>query len=181
MWDFSIGKAFSSMIRTMPFIGFRLAIYVGITLAYIVATGGGAGIGYMLGSILGDADTAGDGAFWGGLFGFGFVSGALYFAREYLLYIVKAGHIAALVCLMDDQPIPEGTGQIAYASQIVKARFAEASLLFGVDQLIKGIIRTMNRALLTISSFLPIPWFGCRQLQCFAAGLVGVVSMPSTE
>lgn len=58
---------------------------------------------------------------------------------------------------MDDQPIPEGTGQIAYASQIVKARFAEASLLFGLDQLIKGIIRTVNSTLLTISSFLPIP------------------------
>lgn len=157
MWDFSIGKAFSLLIRTTPFIGFRFVIYFGITLAYIVATGGGAGVGYLIGSILGDAETAGGSAFWGGLFGFGFVSGALYFAREYLLYIVKAGHIAVLVHLMDDQPIPEGTGQIAYASQIVKSRFTEASLLFGLDQLIKGIIRTLNRTLLTISSFLPIP------------------------
>jgi hypothetical protein len=159
MWDFSLGKAFGLMLRTLPFIGFRLAIYFGITLAYLIATSGGAGIGYMIGSILRDAesDPSGSVAFWGGLIGFGIVSGVLYFAREYLLYIVKAGHIAVLVRLIDDQPIPEGTGQIGYATQIVKSRFAEASVLFGIDQIIKSILRTFNATVLTISSFLPIP------------------------
>jgi hypothetical protein len=157
MWDFDIGKTFSLMLRTLPFIGFRLAIYFGITLAYIAATGGGAGIGYMLGRILQDADGAGSGAFWGGLVGFSVVSGALYFAREYLLYIVKAGHIAVLVHLLDDRPIPEGKGQIAYGAQIVKARFVEASVLFGVDRMIQGILRAFNRTVLTLSGCLPIP------------------------
>jgi hypothetical protein len=91
------------------------------------------------------------------LIGFSIVSGALYFTREYLLCIVKASHIAVLVRLIDDQPIPGGTGQIAYTIQIVKSRFAEASVLFGIDQIIKSILRTFNATVLTISSFLPIP------------------------
>ncbi|MFQ5652708.1 MAG: hypothetical protein ACE5IY_22470, partial [bacterium] len=39
----------------------------------------------------------------------------------------------------------------------VRERFAEASLLFGLDRLIKGILRAVNRAFFTIAAFLPIP------------------------
>jgi len=157
MWDFDVGKALNLMLRTMPFIGLRLAVYFGIALAYIIATGGGAGVGYMIGRILQDAETGVGFAFWGGLIGFGVVSGALYFAREYLLYLLKAGHIAALVQLLDNQTIAGGGNQIAHAMQIVKTRFIEASVLFGIDQIIKGILRAFNRAVFTLSSFLPIP------------------------
>lgn len=156
MWDFELGKAIGLMGRTAPFIGLRLVIYFGITLAYVVVTGGGGGIGYMIGST-GDAESAANGAFWGATSGFALVSGVLYFAREYLLYMVKAGHIAVLVPLLDGQPIPEGRNQISHATQVVKTRFVESSVLFGVDQLIKGILRAFNRTVLTISSFLPIP------------------------
>ncbi|HEU4774891.1 MAG TPA: hypothetical protein VFS82_10300 [Lysobacter sp.] len=78
------------------------------------------------------------GAFWGGLAGFGLTSAVLYWAREYLLYLVKAGHIAVLAHLLDGKQIPGGRGQIDYASRIVKERFAESSVLFGVDQLVKA-------------------------------------------
>ena len=42
MWDFSIGTTLSILGRTMPFILLRMAVYFGITFAYIVATGAGA-------------------------------------------------------------------------------------------------------------------------------------------
>jgi hypothetical protein len=156
MWDFELGKALGLMARTAPFIGLRMAIYFGITLAYVVATGGGGGIGYMIGST-GDAESAASAAFWGASAGFGLVSGVLYFAREYLLYMVKAGHIAVLVPLLDNQPIPEGRNQITHATAVVKERFVESSVLFGVDQLIKGILKAFNATVLTISAILPIP------------------------
>lgn len=156
MWDFDLSKAIGLMFRTMPFIGLRLAIYFGITLAYVIVTGGGGGIGYLIGST-GDAEAAANGAFWGASTGFALVSGVLYLTREYLLYMVKAGHIAVLVPLIDGQEIPEGKNQITHATQVVKTRFVESSVLFGVDQLIKGILRAFNRTVLTISSFLPIP------------------------
>ena len=107
MWDFDLGKVFGLMSRTLPFLIFRLMIYMGITLVYVIVTGAGAGVGWVAGKVGGDPAT---GATYGGLIGVGLVSTALYFAREYLLYLVKAGHIAVLVELMDGKELPGGRG-----------------------------------------------------------------------
>lgn len=154
MWDFNLTSVFSLMGKTMPFLIFRLLIYVGISVGYVLATGSGAGVGWLVGKILGDVPA---GVSWGGLAGFGIFSTVLYFAREYLLYMVKAGHIAVLVELMDGKELPEGKGQITYAQQEVRKRFTTSSVLFGVDQLIKGILKTFNGIFFTIAHFIPIP------------------------
>lgn len=154
MWDFSLSQAIGAMQKTMPFILFRMAIYFGITVAYILATGMGAAVGYGLTAFGKDP---GSGAGLGGLLGFGAVSGALYWAREYLLYMVKAGHIAVLVEILEGRPLPDNQGQIAYAQGIIQQRFKETSLLFGLDQLIKGILHAANRLILGLTGWLPIP------------------------
>ncbi|MDO6748373.1 hypothetical protein [Gilvimarinus sp. 1_MG-2023] len=154
MWDFNLGAAVGLMRKTLPFLLMRLVVYVGITLAYMLVTGIGAGIGYGLTSV---GDGQGGGAFMGGAIGFGLVSAVLYFAREYLLYLIKAGHIAVLVELIQDKELPEGRSQVEHGQAVVKERFKESSILFGVDQLIKGILRTLNRMTMTISNFIPIP------------------------
>jgi hypothetical protein len=129
-------------------------VYLGITLAYVLAVGVGGGIGLLFGKIGG---SGGGGAGIGGLIGFGIVSGILYWARQYLLYLVKAGHVAVLVELLDGQQIPAGKGQIDYATNIVKQHFATSSILFGLHQLIRGILRLFNRVTVSIASWLPIP------------------------
>ncbi|NMA99537.1 MAG: hypothetical protein GX970_15775, partial [Phyllobacteriaceae bacterium] len=78
------------------------------------------------------------------MIGFGLVGVIMYLAREYVLYIVKAGHIAVLVKLLDGERMPEGRSQIAYAREEVTKRFAQASVLFGVDQLVKGVLRAIT-------------------------------------
>ncbi|WP_173931046.1 hypothetical protein [Chelativorans sp. Marseille-P2723] len=154
MWDFEIGRTLAIMARTWPFIVTRMVVYFGITLAYILATGVGAGIGFGVGHITDDATGF---AFWGGAVGFGIVSAAVYWLREYILYIVKAGHIAVMVRLIDGQDVPEGQGQVAYAREIVTSRFAEASVLFVVDQLIKGVIRVLTGLVGGTAALLPVP------------------------
>jgi len=169
MWDFKMGQAIGAMIKTAPFIVLRIIIYVGMALAYVLAIGVGTGIGYGIGSI---GDEPGSAAFWGGLVGFGIVSGVLFWAREYLLYLVKAGHIAVLVEHFDGKALPGGRGQIEHAQAVVKERFAEASVLFGVDRLIKGILRRMNRMIMRVATFLPIP--GLRNLASFVNKILNV-------
>jgi hypothetical protein len=154
MLDFRTGQIFSLLLRTLPFLALRIAVYVGITLAYVLAVGVGGSFGYLFGKIGGNT---GAGAGWGGLVGFAIVSGLLYWAREYLLYLVKAGHIAVLVELMDGRQIPAGKGQIDFATNIVKQHFATSSVLFGLNQLIRGILRAFNRVTVSIASWLPIP------------------------
>ncbi|WP_192256306.1 hypothetical protein [Mesorhizobium caraganae] len=160
MWDFDIGRSVSIMIRTWPFIVFRMIVYFGITLAYIVATGSGASVGYGVGHISTDPDGPLSFALWGGIVGIGVVSIALYWVREYILYVVKAGHIAVMVHLIDGRDVPNGQDQIAYAKDVVKERFAEANILFVLDQLVKGAIRAITGLIGGIAAFLPIPGLG---------------------
>src|SRR6478609_6037968 len=121
MWDFEIGRSVSIMMRTWPFIVFRMIVYIGV-----------------------------------------------YWIREYILYVVKAGHIAVMVHLIDGHDVPDGQNQIAYARQVVTERFAEANILFVVDQLVKGAIRAITGLIGGIAAFLPIP------------GLQGLVSFINT-
>lgn len=154
MKDFQFGTIMSLLLKTTPFLIFRFLIYFGITLAFVLITGAGAGVGYGVGSIGGDAPTGG---MWGGIIGFGVASSIMYFLREYLLYMVKAGHIAVLVELMEGKTLPEGRSQIDYAQRMVRERFAESSVLFGLDQLLKGILKAFNAVFFTVASLIPIP------------------------
>lgn len=153
MWDFSIGRALGVLLRTAPFIFIRMAIYFGITLAYLLATGGGAGVGYGIGQMSEEPESF---AVWGGIIGFGIVSFALYWVREYILYLVKAAHIAVMVELVDGRSVmPDGKGQIAHGQAVVQARFGEANVLFVLDQLIKGVIRAITGLVGGIGMMIP--------------------------
>ena len=161
MWDFSLGTSINLLVRTLPFILLRCAVYFGITLAYILMTGVGAGVGYGIGGF-GDESFQTTTTLWGGVIGFGIVGTVLFFAREYLLYTVKAGHIAVLVRLIGGEELPEGRSQISYASQSVKQNFSQTNVLFAMDLLIKGVITAITGLVQGITSFLPIP--GLQQL-----------------
>ena len=176
MWDFSIGSATGLMARTLPFIVLRMAVYFGITLAYVIVTGAGAGIGFGVGA-LGDAGFQAGSTFWGGAIGFGIVAAVMYWAREYILYIVKAGHVAVLVELIDGKPLPEGRSQIQHGGAVVRERFAQASVLFAVDQIIKGVLAAITGLARGILSILPIPGVGqlIGILQAFLRVAVGFI------
>lgn len=161
MWNFSIARSLSLMAQTLPFILLRCAVYFGIALAYVLMTGAGAGIGWGIGG-LGDEGFQASATLWGGLAGFGLTAAVLYFLREYILYVVKAGHIAVLVQLIDGKPMPQGRSQISHASAVVKERFVQTSVLFALDQLSKGVIGAVTGLVQGLTAILPIP--GVQQL-----------------
>jgi hypothetical protein len=155
MWDFSVGRALSLLLRTLPFILLRLAVYLGMTVAYLLAIAIGAGLGWGIGGLGSDEFRTGA-TVVGGLVGFGIVAIVAWLAREYILYLVKAAHIAVLVEILDGRPLPDGNGQIAHGQAIVRARFVEASVLFGVDQVIKGVLRAITGLIRGIFSLIPV-------------------------
>lgn len=156
MWDFSITRSLCLMGRTMPFIALRVAVYFGMAAAYVIVTSAGAGIGWGVGAFGDDGFRTGT-TFWGGAIGFGLTAGVLYFLREYVLYVVKAGHIAVLVELLEGRQMPSGKSQITHATAVVTQRFGEASVLFAIDQLVKGVLRVVTGLIQGIASLLPIP------------------------
>jgi len=154
MWDFNITSIFALMRKTYPFLVFRFLVYSCITLIAVALTGGGAGIGWMGGAILGEPE---GGVFYGGMLGVGAAGSFLYLIREYVLYQVKAGHIALLVKFMDNEPVPEGQGMVTYAKDQVKSHFKESNVLFAVDQLIKGVLKVISGLFNTVANMVPIP------------------------
>jgi hypothetical protein len=156
MWDFSIGHTLGVVGRTLPFIVFRIIVYFGIAVAYVLVTGVGVGVGWGVGAF-GDPDFRAAAMGWGGIIGFVLTAGTLFFLREYILYIVKAGHIAVLVELIEGRDVPQGQGQIAYATDMVRQHFAETNVLFGVDLLVRGVLGAIVGLIQGIASFLPIP------------------------
>lgn len=161
MWDFSFRRALGLMVQTLPFVLLRMAVYFGAALAYVLVTGTGAGIGWGIGA-LGDDGFRATATFFGGATGFGIVLIVMYWLREYILYMVKAGHIAVMVELIDNRPMPQGRSQIGHAQAMVRERFGEASVLFVIDQLIKGVLRAITGLIRGVFTLLPIP--GVRQL-----------------
>jgi hypothetical protein len=156
MWSFSVGTALSLMARTAPFIVFRVIVYFGITAAIILMTGTGAGFGYGIGAF-GTDEFQGSSTVWGGIIGFGATVGVIFFFRDYLLYLVKAGHIAVMVELLQGGQVPGGRGQIEYAWDVVRTRFGEASALFALDRLVHGVVGAITGIIEGLLSFFPIP------------------------
>src|SRR5690606_1432777 len=58
--------------------------------------------------------------------------------------------------------MPDGRSQVTHATAVVKERFGEASVLFAIDQLIKGVIGAITGLVRGILTILPLP--GARQL-----------------
>jgi hypothetical protein len=156
MFNFSARVSLRLMAQTAPFVIFRMIVYFAIAVAYVLVTGVGAGIGYGIGG-LGEPDFQASATFWGGGIGFALTAGIIYLLREYTLYIVKAGHIAVLVEALDGRTLPPGKGQIGYAREIVQRHFGDASLLFGVDLIVKGVINAITGLLQGLMRLLPIP------------------------
>ena len=159
MWNFSIAKALGLMIRTLPFLVFRALVYFAVAAAMVLATGAGAGIGYGIG-LAGDDAFQTTSTFWGGLAGFGLTAGVIFFLRDSLLYLVKAGQIAVMVDYLDGRPLPFGRGQIAHARAVVTERFGQATALFALDRLVRGVIGFVTGLVEGALTLLPVPGLG---------------------
>ncbi len=149
MWNFKIGRTFGLMFSTLPFIALRTAVYFGTSLLLILGFVGGP----LLGVWLAPASMAEVGFYGGIAIGGGGASMIVYALREYFLYLVKAGHIAVLVQLMEGRTIPKG--QLSYAKDIVSQQFVTASSFFVIDQVISSVLGVVNRLLVGLGSFIP--------------------------
>ena len=144
-------KATGIYLRTFPFVLLRLGVGVLFGVLAIVYFGVVALLGF-------------------GLLSAGVISGAIgvvglilaviiFFAgwnllSKYVLYLVKVGHIAVIAETVDTGEVP--SGQVRYGIEQVREHFAEASILFAIDKLVKAVIRQFNNAVMSFSEFFSI-------------------------
>lgn len=154
MWDFSILLSVKLVLRTLPFLFLRAI--VSLVFSGIIVIAPWAGI--VLIRYLADIEVlprAGLLLLVGALLGLSVALWLLRWMRLWVVYLVKAAHIAVLVELVQGQPLPGGRSQIGYGQRVVRERFGEASALFLLDQLVKSVLRAIDRFTIGALTFLP--------------------------
>lgn len=148
--DLELDRAFSIVMQTKPYIVYRATIYGAMVLAFAVFLGVVGLIGLVFGGAAAMITLVGC-LVAAGILGLGRLLG------EYVLYMLKAGHIALITEIVENGKLPDGISQTDWAKERVTQYFKEVSVLAVIDQLVKGIIRVMNRTLFNVLTALPIP------------------------
>jgi hypothetical protein len=154
MGNISLAASAIAVLRTFPFLLLRLAVYLGLSAAFVVAIGGGAGIGLGLSSLAGSAARA-PGAFWGAMGGFAFVAGLLWWLREYLLYFIEISHASALAIVVEGKTLPVVRGQIAGIMTIVQRCFREAHALQTAERSVRKAVADLIADAKPVDALMP--------------------------
>lgn len=80
----------------------------------------------------------------------------LKWVRRYALYLVSAGHIAVVAHIVETGEVP--ANQLSFGKDKVTDNFVEASALWGLDRILKGVLKQFNGAMLSVAdlvSFIP--------------------------
>jgi hypothetical protein len=147
-----IGEALRLVMQTLPFLLVRFGILCALTVAaiiyWIVLVGGFVFLSKAT-PLLG----------WIWIVGLLIVGGSIWrFVVRYMLYLIKAAHIAVLTELITTGSIANGSqGMFEYGKRVVTERFGEVNAMFALDLLIAGIVGAFNRTLNWVASLLPIP------------------------
>ncbi|MEY2936911.1 MAG: hypothetical protein RL033_7660 [Pseudomonadota bacterium] len=147
-----IGESLSLLLKTLPFLLARFGILCALTVAgivYWVVFYSGLLFFSRISSLLG----------WIWAIGLLVVAGSVWrFAVRYMLYLLKAAHIAVLTELITTGRIANGSqGMFEYGKRVVTERFGQVNAMFALDLLIGGIVGAFNRTLNWVASLLPIP------------------------
>ncbi len=145
--------ATSVFVKTAPFVLLRFGIGIllgGLSILYFGI------VGYLLFTYV----DLGSASFLIGLAGLGIAIWLFYkvwrWLVKYVLYLIKAGHIAVIAEAVDTGEVP--SNQIRHGTSKVADQFMQASALFVVDIVVKGVLKQFNKAVVSFSelvSFVP--------------------------
>jgi hypothetical protein len=144
-------STFGIFMQTLPYVFLRLVAYLLFGLLALIVTGIMAGLGIGAAAVFGQAGGA---VFVILLIALGVLWGLKRLAERYVLYLIKAGHVAVITELVQKGALPAGVNQVSYGKEKVLKHFASTSVLFGVDALVAGSVRQILRWLVRLGSFL---------------------------
>ncbi|HMB92006.1 MAG TPA: hypothetical protein VKP65_14220 [Rhodothermales bacterium] len=147
---FYLGEAFRLVLKTTPFLWIRLGSYALLGLGLMVYFGVVGGLAWVLGQLWGPL------GFITFIAGFGGALGLVRWATRYYFYLLKAAHAAVMTEFIVYGRGPEAS-QVEYGRQQVKDRFRDTSIMFGIDRILDGVVRTINRTFASVMNLLPIP------------------------
>lgn len=142
-----LGKGLSLLTKTMPILLIRLGIYAAFAAAmvvYLLIFGALAWLFGSFGWIVMIIALVGLGGIW-------------HWFRRYVLYMVRAAHVAVLTELITHGELPSGVSQLQYGKDLIANNVKDVSILFAIDVLVAGILRAFTRTVVNIVELLPVP------------------------
>lgn len=146
------------ILKTLPYLFLRFVAYLLLCLGMLLFLGIVGGIGYLLTKVFKEAAIP--------LIILVVISiiilwGIVRLVQRYVLYLIKAGHVAVITDLVRKGNLPAGVNQIAYGKDKVIKHFGETSILFAVDQLVRASVRQILNWLTSLAGCLSqIPGMG---------------------
>ncbi len=148
------GAAVGLCVKTLPFIGLRLGLLVGFTIAAVVwffitltLAAFAARAGGMIGLFV-------------YLIAFGGPAGLFYWFKRYVLYMLEMAHVAVLTRLITHGELEPGKDQISYGKDTVAASFGEVNLLLVLQSLVNGVVSAFMGTVDWLTHLLPLPGLG---------------------
>lgn len=161
----TFSEAVGLLLKTTPFLVFNVAVYGAFFVAAVLWLGIFGGLAVLLGSRI---------EILGFVFMLVAVAGpfaVMRFARRYILYLIKGGHLAVISKLLIDGSLPDGQGQIAYGRAEVQRRFRDVSILFVLDRIVNRVVRRFTNRFVRIVDWLPLGG-GATKVARWAAAIV---------
>lgn len=143
-----LSETTSIIFKTMPYLFLRAAAY----LAFGIAFGAYWVLIFFMGRALAGIHPNIEFFVW--IIGLLVSFPIIRLVREYLLYLIKTGHVAVIATLAMKGNLPEGVGQIEFGKKMVTDHFKQSSSLFVVDRLIHGVIHALNGMMMGLTSFM---------------------------
>jgi len=144
-------KGFGLLMKTTPLLMVRLGIYavfaVGIAIYFLVF----GGLAYLFSKL---APVVGGIVMLVALCGFG---GLWYWVRKYILYMVRAAHVAVMTEILINGKLPDGVKQLQYGKSLILENVKDVSILFAIDALVDGTLKAFTRTVATLVDILPLP------------------------
>jgi hypothetical protein len=145
-WGDSVGL----LRKTTPFLMLNMAVYTAFFLAVVLWLGIFGGLAVFFATRL-------EIVAWLMMFiAIAAPAGVLAFARRYILYMVQGAHIAVVTKMLLEGSVPQGKGQVEYGREVVKSNFRDVSVLFLLDRLIDGTLRSFSNSFVRLVDFLPL-------------------------
>lgn len=149
MKSLQLGAAFSLVMRTLPMLLVRLGVNLLFWLVALIYLGITGGISYLVGQAVS----------WLGVIlliaSLGAMGWLYRLAQRYVLYLIKAAHIAVIAELLTKDDLPTGVSQLQWGKDRVQERFGEASVMFAVDELVRAVVRRFTNTVYRVASWLP--------------------------
>ncbi len=136
------------LFKTWPFWAIKILVYFVMTLIFFLV----AAVFIYIASLF-----SGPFGFLILIIGLLIMWGIFKLVRHYVLYLIKAGHVAVLGELVQKGSISGSEGMVGYGFKMVKSKFVTASAFFVVDRIIAAIVHGISNFIRRIGNWVPIP------------------------